>query len=285
MSERKEPKRSYTEHEKARIAAIRGAGISFALASLLFVFTWAWWVFLLIPVGALVGFALSRRPERERTKRPMPTSSSAIARVGRWVQHQLLHPNLLLRFAGLFTLAVLLFVLAWLIGYYLLPEGALRAAGAEQLARGGLDVTAEGVGEEWGRIFTYNLVPLILIVLANLVLRVNGVPLGYIVPLYNVVGYGAFIGTNSFVIPYPERLAPTFAILERSGPYEMTALLIVAAATATWSHYQVRSIFHTNPEPVEPRPRIALTHLVFLALGVALLAVANLIEAAMITAL
>ena len=269
-------------NEKTKISTTRGAGISFALASVLFMLTWEWLVLFLIPIGALIGFALSHRPERERTEQHVDEARSGVAVTWRWLQHRLLHPNLLLRFVSLFTLAVALFLLAWLVGYYLLPEAALRTAGAEQLARGGLDVTAESVVEEWGRIFAYNLIPVVLIVLANLLLRVNGVPLGYVVPLYNVILYALFVGTNSFAIPYAERLAPTFAILERSGPYEMTALVMVAAATATWSHYQVHALFRTNPEQVEPRPRIALTHLFFVVLGIALLAVANWIEASMI---
>jgi hypothetical protein len=266
--------------ERTRVSIIRGAGIGFALASFLFVLTWRWFVFLLVPAGALAGLGLSRLPERA----PRAPKAVEDPRSRRWLQRTLVHPNLLVRFTSLFVLAGVLLLAAWLIGYHVLPEGALRTAGAAQLTRGGLDVTSESVVGEWLRIFTYNLIPVVLTLLANLVLRVNGVPLGYIVPLYNVIGYGLFLGTNSFAIPYPQRLAPTLAILGRSGPYEMTALVAVAAATATWSRYQVRSLFRTNPEPVASRPRIRPSQMLLFALGLILLVVANWIEASMIVA-
>jgi hypothetical protein len=108
--------------------------------------------------------------------------------------------------------------------------------------------------------------------------------MGYVVPLFNMAGYGLFIGTNSFAIPYPERLAPTLEILGRAGPYEMAALALVAAATATWSLFEVRSIFQTSFQRVEGAPGVRRSHVVALGLGVALLAAAAWVEASMIVA-
>ena len=264
-----------------RIATIRGAGIGFLLSSMVFVFSWSPLAFLLVPLGAAAGYLLSLAPPRRR-REPAGSESTRLGNTWEKLCAYLAHPSLTVRFSSLLALGTVLFLLSWTAGYYLLPAGAFHAGAEAQLESRGLGGVAGTGFDEASGIFLNNLLPAALIVLSNLALRVNGMPLGYIVPLFNLVSYGLFIGTNSFLIPYPERLAPTFAILERSGPYEMTAFVMVAAATAAWPRFAVRHIFLTEPERVPGPPRVTWQPLVFLLLGIALLAGAAWREASMI---
>ena len=86
---------------------------------------------------------------------------------------------------------------------------------------------------EWGKIVGYNLRAVCLLVLVNLILWFDLFPLGYVTVFGNLTLYSIFIGTNSFAISIPERMAPSFAIFARFGPYEMIGFLLVAAATFT----------------------------------------------------
>ncbi len=264
-----------------RIATIRGAGIGFLLSSIVFVFSWSPLALLLVPLGAAVGYLVSLAPPRVRRAPAEPENTRRVD-ASKGLGDFLGHPNVLVRFLSLMVFGTVLFLLAWTAGYYLLPAGAFHAGAEAQLESRGLGGIAGSVSDESLGIFLNNLLPVVLIVLSNLVLRVNGIPLGYVVPLFNLVGYGLFIGTNSFLIPYPERLAPTFAIMERSGPYEMTALVMIAAATAAWPRYTVRRIFRTEPERVPGAPRVTRQQVTFVLLGIALLAGAAWREASMI---
>ncbi|MFN2323451.1 MAG: hypothetical protein ABR510_10900 [Trueperaceae bacterium] len=238
---------------------------------MVFVFSWNPLALLLVPMGAAVGYLVSLAPPRVPQERAQ-SERIRLARVSARIGDYLGHPNVLVRFLSLMILGTVLFLVAWTTGYYLLPEGAFHTGAEAQLASRGLSGIAETAFDEASGIFLHNLLPVVLIVLGNIALRVNGIPIGYVVPLFNLVGYGLFIGTNSFLIPYPERLAPTFAILERSGPYEMTALVMVAAATAAWSRYAVRRLFRTEPERLPGPPRVTWQQVAFLLLGIALLA-------------
>ena len=264
-----------------RIAPIRGAGIGFLLASVVFVFSWSPLALLLVPLGATVGYLVSLAPARVR-RAPDASGSTRLASSWERIGDCLGHPNVLVRFLSLMAFGTVLFLLAWTAGYYLLPAGVFHTGAEAQLESRGLGGIAGSVFDESLGIFLNNLLPVVLIALSNLVLRVNGIPLGYIVPLFNLVGYGLFIGTNSFLIPYPERLAPTFAILERSGPYEMTALVMIAVATAAWPRYSVHRIFRTEPERLPGAPHVTWQQVLVLLLGIALLAGAAWREASMI---
>jgi len=173
------------------------------------------------------------------------------------------------RFAGLLAIAALLFVAAWYAGYHLLPEGVLRSKNAAAAAVGG--TVAPNVLMEWLPMVLWNVgVGCGLVVLGNIALRINGYPLGYLAPLVNVVIYGLVIGSNSFAIPMAQRLAPSLAVLERAGPYEFAAYLLVAAATASLSRWEIKRFMRTNPERVLPPPRLALTAGQWAAVGLAL---------------
>ena len=153
------------------------------------------------------------------------------------------------------------------------------------MTRSQLTTTSASVFEEWTRIFTANLIPALLILLGSLLIRVNGISFGYIVALFNLVGYGLFVGTNSFAIPYPERLAPSFGIRSRSGPYEMLALVLLATSSCYWPFFEIKKIFRTNPERIERGPRFSWKDAAGVVIGISILMAANWIEASMIMSL
>jgi hypothetical protein len=69
----------------------------------------------------------------------------------------------------------------------------------------------------------------VVIALINLLLIPSG--FGYLVPLAWYIYYGLLLGTNSFGIAMPERIAPSLVIFERAGPFELTAYPLSAAAS------------------------------------------------------
>jgi len=82
------------------------------------------------------------------------------------------------------------------------------------------------------RVLTVNLlIACGLVVLSNL-FRVGDTPLGYLVVMGHSIMYAVLLGTNSFGIPAPTRFAPSLrTVLTRSGAFEITAYIAIAAAT------------------------------------------------------
>jgi len=265
---------------------IQGAGLAFPLASLIFVFSGQLAWFALIPVGAILGWCFGYWQPRLQ---PAITSSQAafsrrntsFARVISGLK-VFIHPNLFVRVFSLVGLGVVLFVLAWFVGYFLLPEGAFRSGSDALMTTYKLEKTTTSIFQEWIGLLRVNLFVASLIVISSLLMKVNGIPFGYVVAFYNLLGYGLFVGTNSFAIPYPERMAPSFDILARSGLYEMLALVLLAAATCCWPFFEVKHLFRTNPEKVSPQPRIAPVEIAVALAGVVILMAANWREATMI---
>ncbi len=247
--------------DSIKIATVRGAGLAFPIACLWYVLSGNLAVFSLVPVGAgvglLVGAVWNKDPGLEMKARSTTKQTDSQPARQTTLTKFLTHPNPIVRFFSLLAFGTLLFLLAWYVGYYLLPEGMFHSAAEAQMTRSQLATASTSVFEERTRIFRANLIPVLLILLGSLLIKVNGFSFGYIVALFNLVGYGLFIGTNSFAIPYPERLAPTFQILSRSGPYEMVALVLLAVSSYCWSFFEIKKIFRTNPERVEQGPRFS----------------------------
>ena len=196
----------------------------------------------------------------------------------------LCHKAWYIRFLSLLGLGTALFVLAWTLGYYLLPEGFLRGrSGAAALA--GAEA-APSFTLEFLRIAAINLVMMAIVVYANRLLLVRGYPLGYLLPLIWSVNYALTLGTNSFSIPLPQPMAPSFAVLGRSGPYEIAAYMLAATATYGISANRFKRLIPPDSEPIDPQPAFAENVSWFgLALAVALLIAANAYEAHMIVSL
>jgi hypothetical protein len=270
-----------------KIAIIRGAGLSFPIASVCYLLSGNLFAFAMVLFGAgmgcLVGIIMQSDPKLNAKIRTGFSRFSAHP-PGRslFLSKYLAHPNLIIRFAGLLGIGFFIFLLAWCIGYIYLPEGVFRASANVQMSRSGLNAESANIVDEWIKILGANLLPVLFILLGSLLIRVNGISFGHFVALYNLTGYGLFVGTNSFAMPYPERMAPSLEILSRSGPYEMIALLLLASATYFWPRYEVKRIFLTSPERVSTGLNFSWKDALGIGLGIGILMVANWIEAVMI---
>jgi hypothetical protein len=185
------------------------------------------------------------------------------------LERLLCHEKLSVRFLMLFLLGTIVFMLAWILSYYLLPEGVLRGRTGSAVLAG--DSAARTFVAEWARIMAVNLAVGSLIVLANRILRFRGFPLGYLIPLIWLVQYGVLLGTNSFSIPLPGRMQPSLAVFRRAGPYEMTAYILAAAATYSLSLYRGERLFPPQSEPILPKPEFSLTRADYIGMCLAVL--------------
>ena len=78
----------------------------------------------------------------------------------------------------------------------------------------------------------------------------------------------------------PERMAPSLAILARSGPYEMIGFLLVAAATYNQSRFSLAKDSHR----ITSVPRLSWEQWMGLGFGIAIILLAAWREAIMIMA-
>lgn len=271
-----------------KIATIRGAGLAFPLACVWYLLSENLYAFTLLFLGAATGFVfgfiLKRNPALKTWGSRILARTHSIPDRQKKMMNLLAHPNPFVRFASLMAMGTLLFLLAWCIGYYVLPEGLFRAGANAHMIRNELVLQSESVFQEWIAIFRANLLPSLLIILGSLLIRVNGFSFGYLVALFNLLGYGLFVGTNSFAIAYPERMAPSFEILSRSGPYEMMALVLLATATYFWPLFEIKQLFITGPERVRHGAQFSWTDVAGIGFGIGILMAANWIEATMVLA-
>lgn len=163
--------------------------------------------------------------------------------MSRWLNND----NVLVRLTTLWLICALLFTVAWTTSYHLLPEGALRG----KLPGGRMPVETLRVMTTFLRIFAVNL--LIAcggIVLSNL-FQVGDTPMGYFIAMIPPVLYGVLLGTNSFGIPAPARFAPSLStVLGRSGAFEITVYIAIAAATRRLVLWRQRSWLDWRGEQV-----------------------------------
>jgi hypothetical protein len=110
------------------------------------------------------------------------------------------------------------------------------------------------VPAEFARIALINLIPIGVAIAANRLLLIDGFPLGYLPPLLWAASYAITLGTNSFTIPMPSRMAPSFRVLTRSGPYEIGAYILMAAATYALPTYRAKRLIPPDSEPIDPTP-------------------------------
>lgn len=197
-----------------------------------------------------------------------------MANVFRWLNSD----NALARLVVLWLVCALLFSVAWTVSYYVLPEGVLRG----KLLAGWVPVETSQLGATFLRILAVNLfVSCGLLVVANL-FRVGETPLGYLVVMGHSVTYGILLGTNSFGIPAPARFAPSLVtLLGRSGAFEITAYIGIAAATQGFAIWRQQSWLDWRSERVGSwrRWRLDWLEMVIVIGALLLLAVANYREA------
>ena len=143
-------------------------------------------------------------------------------RIGRYVNHD----DVLVRFVSLWLVVAGVFTVAWILSYYLLPQGLLRGGSPAATAD-----YAGSVSREFLTLFGWNVAVSLIAVVAN-TLRSLNTPLGYVIQVVQAPRYGATWGTGSLAIGTGERIAPSLAVLvERSGPMEITAFVAIVVAT------------------------------------------------------
>ena len=194
--------------------------------------------------------------------------------VARWLKGE----RVLVRLAALWLICALLFTIAWTTSYYLLPEGVLWG----KLLGARLPVETPQVTTTFLRIFMVNLLAGCGIVTLGNLFRVGDTPLGYSVPLMHSVVYGVLLGTNSFGIPAPARFAPSLrTVLTRSGAFEISAYIAIAAATRELAIWRQRSWLDWHGEQVSSwrKWRLNRAEVAVVVGAILLLAAANYREA------
>lgn len=185
------------------------------------------------------------------------------------------------RFFGLYLIGLLLFIAAWYIGYCFLPEGIMRGTNlASKLA--GSDISVS-IREELTRIFVVNLLMSMVIILFNLSIRINKIPLGYLIPPIWFLLYGFILGSNSFTFAMTERIAPSLAVMGRSGLYELAAYTLITVSTYNISKFEIKALFKTNPEKINKPIIIQRQQYIGLIIAVLILLFSNIKEAFMLT--
>jgi hypothetical protein len=130
------------------------------------------------------------------------------------MKNLLCHRNIIIRFIGLYLIGLFIFIPAWILSFYLFPEGLMRITSlASKLACSEISVS---VGKELTRIFIVNLLMSTVLILFNLSFSVNNIPLGYLIPPIWFLLYGLILDSNSFTFAMADRVAPSLSVWTRS---------------------------------------------------------------------
>lgn len=192
----------------------------------------------------------------------------------------LLHDNLLVRFIALYLLGLTLFLIAWTLSYYFLPVGFIREGSIAAKFSGN---EANGsFTHEFIKILAFNLFSTSIIVIANWSTSIRDYPLGYLIPVIWFIYYALLLGTNSFNIPMPHRLAPSLTVFGRSGLYEMASYILIAVSTYKLPRYRANRLFFATYEKVNGSQKLSTTQWTAITLAVIILILSNLWEAEMI---
>ena len=191
-----------------------------------------------------------------------------------------------MRLATAATVGVIGFVVAWIVAYAVLPEGATRFTLGLLPT---LDARADSTGVAltlfiWNAGFGFG-----VIALASLY-RVGSISLAYFAPWTWLVRFGIALGTNSFALFVPgARVRPLDlgSIISHAGIPELIAYIVLATVLANASLWKQRRITDRHLIRVRHLRDIRLTRLEISLVGVAfaLLAGAALLETSQIARL
>ncbi|MFN8596301.1 MAG: hypothetical protein U0559_08980 [Anaerolineae bacterium] len=192
------------------------------------------------------------------------------------------HDSVFKRALWLYGLYTLLSNAAYLVGYYLLPQGFMRGSPAVAVGR---MATANDFWTEFALTLFFNLgLQVVLGIVLNLN-QVKGWPAGYLVPISLGITSGLISGTNSFSASDLTQLnAWTGTALAISiGGFEMLAYLLIIASTVRLGVYQYQSWWQWKSTKVMSLRDVRLTkaEVLCLTLGVLMLVVAAYRETAM----
>jgi len=141
----------------------------------------------------------------------------------------LTHRSPLRRTITAIAIAIGLWLTAWTLSYLLLAEGVLRVLISARVPEGILKAGPSLAVT----IFEWNLVFGVGAIVVASFFAIGQLPLAYVAPWWWALGYGVALGTNSFVVTVPGKIAPRVNILwEHIGAPEILAYLLVAAALA-----------------------------------------------------
>jgi len=179
------------------------------------------------------------------------------------------------RVLWLYGLYTLLSNAAYLLGYYLLPEGFMRGSPGMWTAR----VAASGTF--WSQFASILLINLVLVILLSVilnVLQVKGFPLGYLYPIAFAVTTGLVSGTNSFLLSNLRQynVWDGMALNLSIGGLEMLANILIIASTVSLGVYQFSSWWQWKPTKVMNLRDVRLSRAEMLCLigGIVLLIIA-----------
>lgn len=160
----------------------------------------------------------------------------------RTVPTQLLtRDSLLKRVLQLYGLFTLVNNAAFLVGYYLLPEGFLRGSPATTSGRIVADQSSF-----WGQFAMTLLFNIGWMVTLSVVLNFNqvkGFPVGYLLPISTGIITGLILGSNSFVSSNVDQYGARegLALGTSIGGLETLGYLLIIAATVRLGIYQYKS--------------------------------------------
>lgn len=185
---------------------------------------------------------------------------------------------ILVRFGSMWVVGIIILLLTWSFSFKALPEAVVRGGSGAFY----VPVKAGNEALTFLRIFLWNLcVGCIPIAIGNLV-RLKGVPLGYLLAFYHWGIYGILLGTNSFVIPGPGRFLPSLVTLfYGSGIYEISSYTLVSSATFNLYtlHEESRGICEPSGKRRLSFLRLSKIEWVSIVLAILILAVSNYYEA------
>lgn len=124
-------------------------------------------------------------------------------------------------------IAAALWLSAWTLSYLAVGEGALLAVMSARVP----DAVFTAGPSLAVTIFSWNLLFGVGAIVVGSFFAIGRISLGYFAPWWWALGYGVALGTNSFVLTVPGKLAPRLDILwQHIGAREILAYLLVAAA-------------------------------------------------------
>ena len=198
----------------------------------------------------------------------------------------LAHRSAVVRLATAATIGVIAFVVAWIVAYVLLPEGATRFTLGFLPT---LDARADAPGVAatlfiWNAAFGFG-----VIALASLY-SIGPVSLAYFAPWTWLVRFGIALGTNSFALFVPGARIPPLdlrSVVSHAGIPELVAYIVLATVLANASLWKQRRVTDRNLIRIRHLRDIRLTRveLSLVAVAFVLLADAALIETSQIARL
>jgi hypothetical protein len=127
------------------------------------------------------------------------------------------------------VIALILWFGSWTLSYLVLSEGVLRAAMSSRVPGDILSAPDRLAAT----IFTWNLIFGVGSIVVGSFFAIGPLSVGYFAPWWWALGYGVALGTNSFVITVPGKIAPRIDVLwEHIGAPEILGYVLVAAALA-----------------------------------------------------